>query len=186
MKKRLHLFIFLLLLIAATEVQGQTIYFIPKAGLNLANTTNTPGTMKPGLNFGLSAEYMLTPRFSAEAGFAYSMQGAKFGDKDVDLKHDYLNIPVLGKYYVHKGLNVFAGPQLGIKVNTSSIGYVGEYVPRDMTRAVDVAAVIGAGYLLDTGLLFSTNLALGLTDVSEVDTDTHRNWAIQLNFGYRF
>ncbi|MDR1980532.1 MAG: PorT family protein [Tannerellaceae bacterium] len=199
MRKPLYVVLFVLLV--AAGIHGQALYLIPKAGLNLANTTHTTGTIKPGLHFGLSAEYMFTPAFAAEAGFSYSMQGAKFGHENVDLKHDYLNIPVLAKYYVYNGFNIFAGPQLGFKINSSKIGFGGEHIgdllDRDMTKPVDFSAVIGAGYLFDTGLLFSVNVAVGLTDISEdeilfenepyaIEDETHRNWMIQLNFGYRF
>ncbi len=192
----------LLLLLVTLYTSAQEFHFIPRAGLNLANTTNTGGSMKPGLNFGVAAEYMVTPIFAAEAGLYYSLQGSKFKFADVDLKHDYLNIPVLAKFYVYKGLNFFVGPQLGIKASVNKLSYSddengGKLMDSDMTKPFDVAAVLGTGYLFPMGLVVSANANIGLTNKAKdsfvqdgetinVSDKSYKNMVIQFNFGYRF
>ena len=43
----------LLLMFVAFQVSAQDFHFLPKIGLNLANMTNSDGSMKPGLNLSL-------------------------------------------------------------------------------------------------------------------------------------
>ncbi|MDR1202939.1 MAG: PorT family protein [Tannerellaceae bacterium] len=200
----------LLLLLTAFQVNAQEFRYAARAGLNLADKTNTSGTFKPGLNFGVSAEYLVTPVFSAEAGIYYSMQGSKFKFANTDLVHNYINIPLLAKYYVHRGLNIFAGPQLGIKatVNKQAFGIKNKEleagrVEGDMVKPFDLSAVIGVGYLLENGFFVSANINAGLTNTAKnqftyydksagkvishsTDKESFKNIVIQFNFGYRF
>jgi hypothetical protein len=198
----------LLLVLTAFQVNAQEIRYAARAGLNLADKTNTSGTFKPGLNFGVSAEYPVTPVFSAEAGLYYSMQGSKFKFANTDLQHNYLNIPILAKYYIDGGLNIFAGPQLGIKANVNKQAFASkEYeavrVEDDMVKPFDFSLVIGAGYLLENGFFVSANINAGLTNTAKsqlslyneltgknnfypTDKKSFKNIVIQFNFGYRF
>lgn len=197
----------LLLFFIALQVQAQEFYFTPKAGLNLANSSKTGGSMKPGLNLGIAAEYMVTPTFAAEAGLYYSMQGSKFDYGTVDLQHDYLNIPILAKFYLNRGFNLFVGPQVGFLVSTNKLGYGnddynGVVIDKNMSTPIDFSAVIGAGYVFFYGFTVSANVNIGLvnkikdnftfkTDGTPADTfttngESSKNMVIQLNLGYRF
>ncbi|MDR3141400.1 MAG: PorT family protein [Tannerellaceae bacterium] len=196
----------LLLLLTAFQINAQTFRYAARAGLNLADKTNTSGTFKLGLNFGVSAEYLITSLFSAEAGLYYSMQGSKFKFANTNLEHNYLNIPVLAKYYVHRGLNIFAGPQLGIKANVNKQAFGNKdleqvRVEGDMVKPFDLSAIIGAGYLLENGFFVSANINAGLTNTAKsqfyyddgksttsyaTDKESFKNIVIQLNFGYCF
>ncbi|MDR1624570.1 MAG: PorT family protein [Tannerellaceae bacterium] len=198
----------LLLLLTVFQLDAQTFRYAARAGLNLADKTNTSGTLKPGLNFGVSAEYLFTPLFSAEAGLYYSMQGSKFKFANTDLEHNYLNIPLLAKYYVYRGLSFFAGPQLGIKANVNkqafgSKEFETKRVEGDMVKPFDLSAVIGAGYLLENGFFVSANINAGLTNTAKsrfdydddndgkgtsypTDKESFKNIVIQFNFGYCF
>ncbi|MDR1160787.1 MAG: PorT family protein [Tannerellaceae bacterium] len=192
----------LLLLLTAFQVNAQQFRYAARAGLNLANKTNTRGTFKPGLNFGASAEYLITPLLSAEAGLYYSMQGSRFKFANTDLQHNYLNLPVLAKYYVNRGLSVFAGPQLGIKANVNKQAFASKMfetdrIDGDMVKPFDLSAVIGAGYLLENGFFVSANINCGLTSTAksqftydgvpfQTDKGSYRNIVVQFNFGYCF
>ena len=63
----------LLLMFVAFQVSAQDFHFLPKIGLNLANMTNSDGSMKPGLNVGVAAEFPINPQFSVEPGIYYSI-----------------------------------------------------------------------------------------------------------------
>ena len=194
----------LLLLFVTFKVSAQEFHFIPKIGLNFANMTNTDGSMKPGLNIGVTGEVMLTSNFAIEPGFFYSMQGTK--DKEsgmsMKIKNDYLNIPVLLKGYVYEGFNLFAGPQLGFKVSSKmKVSQSGTSVSTsegsDLFKSVDFAIVLGAGYQSPMGLMFSLNYNIGLTNaidnekfsalpgVGQID-EKCRNGVLQFNIGWRF
>lgn len=89
----------LLLMFVAFQVSAQDFHFLPKIGLNLANMTNSDGSMKPGLNVGVAAEFPINPQFSVEPGIYYSMQGVKESEGGISgkIKNDYINIPILCK-----------------------------------------------------------------------------------------
>ena len=89
----------LLLMFVAFQVSAQDFHFLPKIGLNLANMTNSDGSMKPGLNVGVAAEFPINPQFSVEPGIYYSMQGVKESEGGISgkIKNDYINIPIYAK-----------------------------------------------------------------------------------------
>lgn len=105
----------LLLMFVAFQVSAQDFHFLPKIGLNLANMTNSDGSMKPGLNVGVAAEFPINPQFSVEPGIYYSMQGVKESEGGISgkIKNDYINIPIYAKAYLYNGFYAFAGPQFG-------------------------------------------------------------------------
>lgn len=192
-----------LLLFVAFQVSAQEFHFIPKIGLNMANITNSDGSMKPGLNIGVAGEVMMTERLAIEPGIFYSMQGTK--DKEsgttMKIKNDYLNIPVLFKGYVYEGFNLFAGPQLGFKVSSKikasqSGTSVSTSEGSDLFKTVDFSIVLGAGYQSPMGFLVSLNYNIGLTNTINKDKfssllgttvdETCRNGVLQLNVGWRF
>lgn len=197
-------FICLLLLLTAMYMNAQEVHFIPRAGLTLANTTNTGGSMKPGLNIGVAAEFMLNPAFALETGLYYSMQGAKQDYPYYSLEHNYLNLPILAKVYGNRHWSFFAGPQIGIKVSGNKRVYATDdehhkiqLIDEDMTKVFDVAAVIGAGYQFDLGLVVSANVNIGLLGKAKdhyvfgkeefpTNGESCKNMVVQLNFGYRF
>jgi hypothetical protein len=191
----------------------KTFFLTPRAGMNLATITSTTGSsLRPGINYGISGDYMFTTHWAAEIGFNYSMQGTSFRSASLSPEHDYILIPLLAKYYVTGGLNgvgwnVFAGPQIDIKAMVNKVGYTtgyeGALLPFDMNKALGMSAVIGGGYLFKTGFMLSANMNLGLTNKANshtkdylppvkenpliVDTNkSYKNFALQFNFGYRF
>jgi hypothetical protein len=194
--------------ICILPLSAQSIYLTPRAGLNLATITNANATSKPGLNFGVSGEYVSSvPHLAAVAGLFYSMQGADLKDGDINPEHNYLNIPLLLKYRVQaeagenqKGLSFFAGPQFDIKAVGNKVGYDAEYsgilLSDDMSRTFGMSAVIGAEYLLDVGLVLSANVNIGLSNKAKErflnygtwinSKGSHKDMVVQINFGYRF
>jgi hypothetical protein len=204
----------LALLVLPVSAQGD-FSLTPRAGLNMAAITPTGGSIKPGLNFGASSDYMFNSKWGMEFGVFYSMQGVAFrpdDQKSLNTSHDYLVFPILGKLYLNdlygetQGLNVFAGGQLELKALVDKVGYTtgyeGQLMPDDINKVLGISAVAGVGYLLPTGLMFSANLNFGLTNITndkfqahttgstktvEVTRDkAYRNIVFQLNFGYRF
>lgn len=179
--------------------------FAPKLGLNLTNMTNSDGNLKPGLNLGVTAEYRFTDIFAVEPGLFYSMQGTKIPalhDSEsgytlkTKFKNDYLNIPVLAKFYVKDGWNVFFGPQLGFLVSSKLKGTAGDATVSvktgDYYKKFDFSLVLGFGYQFEQGLLVSFNYNAGLCktfkeswDITD-NGDNSRNQVLQFNVGWRF
>jgi hypothetical protein len=199
--------IYLLLLSQACvwSASAQSVFLIPRAGLNLSTITQAEGDIRTGLNFGLSGEYAHTSGLAAEVGLSYSMQGAKYSGMSPE--HNYLHLPFLLKYYLGQnaeggagGFNFFAGPQIDVKAVVNKVSYAKEYkgilLSDDMTRLFGASAVVGVGYLFDIGLTFSANLNIGLTNkakerfmnygVNLSSSGTYKDMVAQIKFGYRF
>ena len=190
-------------------VSAQSVFLTPRAGLNLSTITQAEATMKSGLNFGVSGEYAapMSP-LAAVVGLFYSMQGCNIKENAVHPEHNYLNLPVLFKYYLEsgtewdkRGLSIFAGPQFDLKAVANKVSYAkGEYsgilLSDDMSKTFGMSAVIGAEYLFDVGLVLSANVNIGLTDKAKEyffnygsripSNGPYKDLVIQINFGYRF
>jgi hypothetical protein len=196
--------------IGVLPVGAQSVFLTPRAGLNLSTITQTEATIKPGLNFGVSAEYVYAPmpQLAVAAGLFYSMQGCDLKESAVNPEHNYLNLPVLFKYYVmaagaegnNGGLSFFAGPQFGVKAVVNKVSYAKEYsgilLSDDMTEAFGISAVVGAEYLFDVGLVISANANIGLSNKAKesflnygsrlTSNGSYKDLVIQITFGYRF
>jgi hypothetical protein len=189
-------------------MNAQSVFITPRAGLNLSNITGTGGSLRPGLSFGISGDYMHSSSVGVEVGLHYSMQGSYFKFADISPEHNYLNIPVLFKYYIKrkdgeegkKGLNVFGGPQLDLKMVVNKVGYTsnttGLLLSDDMTQSLGSSLVIGAEYLFESGLVVSANMNIGLANKAKeqfsnygtvlTTTGSYRDMVAQIKFGYRF
>lgn len=197
--------ILLTLCLASFATQAQQVHFIPKLGMNIANMTNAEGTdSRIGLNAGVSGEIALTPEFAVEPGVFYSMQGISASESGVDVtwKNDYINVPVLAKYYLYEGLNLFAGPQVGFLINSEmdvkDSDVSASVDTKEMLKAIDFALVLGIGYQTTMGLNFSANYNLGLMNVFEngstniagedidLEGEETKHNVIQVSVGWRF
>lgn len=99
-------------------------------------------------------------------------------------------IPILAKFYIKNGFNVFAGPQVGVNISEKVV-YTGEggaefTMKTDDIMPVDVSLMVGIGYQFKAGLLLSTNYNIGLSDSADNSGDTPaRNRVFQFNIGWR-
>lgn len=192
--KKLFLFLFML---CALQINAQEFHFAPRLGMNIANLTNSGADSRIGLNVGFAGEMMLNPTFAIESGLYYSMQGAKEGDLKLNI--DYINLPILAKYYAYQGLNFFAGPQLSFKASSKvKAGSISVDTPDGMIKNFDLGLNIGAGYQFDMGLQLSASYTYGLIGVLDTDVaseiagislkskDNGNNSVIRINVGWRF
>lgn len=126
MKKVVLLFI--LFVFSLSQADAQEFHFIPRIGLNLANTyPESFADMRPGLNIGVAEEIRFSKLFALEPGVYYSMQGYQQENakgETARLKADYLNIPVYAKFYLYRGFHLFAGPQVGFNVRAKASNYI--------------------------------------------------------------
>jgi hypothetical protein len=168
-----------------SNVNAQEIQFGAKGGLNFASISgdNTGGTgTVTAFNVGLVAEIPINEKFSFQPELMYSGQGYSFDDDTVAL--NYLNIPLIGKYYVTKGLSLEAGPQIGFLLSAKSE----DIDVKDLFNTVDFGVNFGVGYKLDNGLNFGARYNLGLADINDIDgfNDKNKNGVFQLSVGYFF
>lgn len=163
---------------------------------------------------GIISEVSLSERFSIQPELVYSQVGAKYyydpaaiNGQEIksDLNLDYITLPLLAKYYVYKRLSIEIGPQLGyilsakIKNEGSTDVITSGNLEIDINQTIDIKGdinnfdlglVFGAGYELDTSLLFQARLVLGLSEIpknnSNQTLNDFRNIVFQISLGYKF
>lgn len=182
-----------LLLVAAVAVLGfsnvnaQDIKFGVKGGLNFANVSgDNTGNFETvtAFNFGVMSEISITDKFSFQPELMYSGQGFSLKNDDNPVALSYINLPLMGKYYVTKGLSLEAGPQVGYLVGAD---YDGTDVKDDFKK-VDFGVNLGLGYKLENGLNFGMRYNLGLSNINNIsgDSDKYKNGVLQASVGYFF
>lgn len=171
-----------------SNINAQDIKFGAKAGLNFASIMGdeTEG-FKPNtdFHFGIMAEWKISDKFALQPEVIYSGQGTNTNiDSEGVISLNYLNVPVIGKYYITNGLSLEAGPQIGFLLSTKggSINY------KDALKSTDFGVNFGVGYKLDNGLNFNARYNLGLSNIIDIDgvSDKNRNGVFQLSVGYFF
>ncbi len=173
-------------ILGLANVNAQDVNFGVKGGLNFATLTggnNSEIGWTTDFNLGVMAEIKISEKFSFQPELIYSGQG--FGSSDSaegTIALNYLNVPLIGKYYVTEKLSLEAGPQIGFLISTK--GGTQDY--EDLIKATDFGVNLGLGYKLDNGLNFGLRYNLGLSNISDVSGTTNRNGVLQLSVGYFF
>ncbi|RRJ90981.1 PorT family protein [Paenimyroides tangerinum] len=184
----------------------QEVKFGPKAGVNLSTLSNSPkAKMLIGFYVGVVAEIKFDDKFSIQPELIYSSQGAKY-DYSVSLgnisgtifqeKLEYINIPILAKYYISKGFSVEFGPQFGFLVKAESKGEVtvkGETFEnnrdiKDEVNSFDFGIGAGFAYDLSNGFFINARYNFGITNVgkSNYNYQDSENGVAQIGVGYKF
>ena len=149
--KKIIFLVFLVLFTTKSFSQGVDLGI--KVGANFASLTDDIET-RTGLNFGGFATIKFNDKIALQGDLLYSQQGAELLDiGKVDL--DYMNIPVVLKYYLVKKLNIQVGPQFGFLVNDDDLN----------TESMDIAAVVGLGLDLPLGFRIDGRYNFGLTEI---------------------
>ena len=183
------------MLSVALTVNAQDVKFGAKAGINFSNIYGDDvedNEVRTSFHIGAVAEIKISEKFSIQPEVLYSAQGVTNDQDNVDvtLKLDYLNIPVMAKYYVAKGFSLEAGPQLGFLLSAKAKGESGdessELDIKDELESIDFGLNFGAGYKLDNGLNFSARYNLGLSNISEDSDSAVKNSVFQISVGYFF
>ena len=99
----------------------------------------------------------LMTRLRLQGDVLYSQQGAEFDLDKVDL--DYVNVPIVFKYYLVKRLNLHVGPQFGFLVSDFDAS---EF--EDSYKSTDVSGVVGLGLDLPLGFRVDGRYNFGLTE----------------------
>ncbi|HLA55509.1 MAG TPA: porin family protein [Flavobacterium sp.] len=179
----------------ADNTASKSISFGVKGGVNFATITgddfDSPD-MRTSFHVGALVEMPLADIFSLQLEAMYSGQGFKSdiegsdGDK-VEYQLDYVNVPVLAKLYVTKGLSFEVGPQFSFKVNEevdSDPNNDPGDTDVDVAEDFDFGVAGGLTFQTDMGLFASGRYIYGMSDVVE-DTDAH-NSVFQISLGYKF
>ena len=163
-------------------MQSQTRYGI-KAGGNIATLAGAEGvSSKFGFHVGGIIEFKFSDKFSLQPELLYSTQGASSSaDSSYKINFNYLNVPVMFKYFVAEGISLEAGPQAGVAVTLED----SEGTDLELTHeTVDYGLNFGGGYELPSGLFAQVRYYFGLMNISI--NDDYKNSVIQFSLGYKF
>lgn len=204
MKKTLLLTLCSLFVISASAQKGTGKFNLGvKAGMNVssimhADIQGVDSDFKPGIYLGLFGEINLVgEKLKLQPELVYSRQGNYYdnGPEEVWLRLNYLNIPVILKTKLFKGLYLETGVQLGILCNArEKIDYYGEetHSLTSMAESTDFSIALGVSYKLRRWD-FTMRWNIGLTDTfkSEFnqvfdDSGTKGNLVAQFGAGFRF
>ena len=173
----------MIIILGLINVNAQEVEYGIKGGLNFATLNGDKmDDIEPvtAFNLGVYAEIRLSDKFSIQPELIYSGQGYSIGKGDDNLTAlGYLNIPLMAKYYLTKGVTIEAGPQVGFLLFADNDGDV-----KDDFNNVDFGINVGLGYKLENGLNFGLRYNAGLSNVFDTDDYTNKNGVLQFSVGY--
>ena len=147
-----------LIVLFTTKSLSQGVDLGIKVGANFATLTELPNVdTRTGLNFGAFFTIKFNDKIAIQGDVLYSQQGAEFDFDKVDL--DYVNVPIVFKYYLVKRLNLHVGPQFGFLVSDFDAS---EF--EDSYESTDVSGVVGLGLDLPLGFRVDGRYNFGLTE----------------------
>lgn len=171
------------------QAQEQQAYVGVKFGPNFSTITGDlpDANLTVGLHAGIYSSIRITRnKFALQPEIYYSFQGAKSDSVNYNL--NYLQIPLLLKYYTSEYLSVYAGPQVGFLLN-NTIKADGMDIQEDQNfNPVDIAFSLGLNYYLGYGFEVGARYNLGLGNIIDEPASDSRasNQVFQVNLAYRF
>ena len=179
--------------------------FGPKIGVDYTHYWGENVEHGGHLNYqaGVFMEYRFTSKFSIAPEVVFAAQGGKYDFKrniegiDVELKEtdhvNYINVPVMLKYYVAPALSIDFGPQVGFNVYSKNtiegkVEKLKEKETTDMkkyTKTVDFGLGLGLTYNITEEVFIQARYTMGLTKVFNLDDDS-KNGNGQIAIGFRF
>lgn len=172
-----------------------------KAGSNLSWVMGAPSfelSPRVGFHFGVMSELSLSKRFSLQAELLYSQQGGiriqtiplTSGNvtQTTEYRFEYLNLPILAKYYIKKGWSVEAGPQIGVLLSASEKRNGLELDTTSRFDAIDFSAAFGTSYKFDNGLNVSARYHFSVRSMinGSIRSPSYYNGVFQFSVGYFF
>ena len=108
----------------------------------------------------------------------------------------YLDVPVLLRFYIIQGLNIFAGPQVSFHL-TNIVEIESEECFNGTClsdtddddaeiNSTDFAASFGVGYQFPFGLNINVGYELGFSDIDNTNTFETKNKVLKASLGWTF
>ena len=181
---------------AKAQFEPGTFTLQPKVGVTLATISADDSKFKFGMAAGIEGQYQLNNWFGLSAAVMYSQQGAKVKDTDVKLNLEYINIPIMAKFYVTKGLSLNVGMQPGFMTKAKAKGEGRNIDIKSYCNKFDFSIPMSIAYEFENGLTFEARYTTGLTNVGKDLFDTtdsswdkaykNKNEVFMLTVGYKF
>ena len=172
---------------AISFANAQDVKYGVKGGLSFSSISQTGASTLTSIHLGGFAEIKISDKFAVQPELLYSAQGAKFSFLGVSVSQNlnYINIPVMAKYYVADAFSLEAGPQLGFLMSAKFDGKDN----KKYLNSTDFGLNLGAGYDLNEQMSLGLRYNIGLSDIEKdlmAGESGSTNSSLQLSFGYKF
>jgi len=199
-------FIAVLAVFGVTATQAQEVRLGAKGGVNFSSFSGDGFDAfddpegRTSFHLGAFVEIPVTERFSVQPEVLYSGQGfdlvSRENADDTEVQLDYINVPVMAKLYLFKGLYAEAGPQIGFNVKNEIDSDPDDFnsgstpIDEDAINDIDFSVGLGAGYQFNSGFFVNARYNFGLTDVFNnedllIDSDA-KNSVFAVSTGFSF
>ncbi|MCB0459502.1 MAG: PorT family protein [Flavobacteriaceae bacterium] len=176
------LFVFAVLtVISFTALNAQNTRFGIKAGVNFSQISvdanefgSANSDSRTGFFVGGVADIEVSEKFHVQPELLFSSEG---GD---NVPYNYINVPIIAKYYVAEGFNIQAGPQLGYLVSVD-----GETDLEGANR-LGFSLDMGIGYDINENFFAVVRYDLGLSNLIDDSSIDAKQNSFQIGVGYRF
>lgn len=179
---------------------AQEVKFGPKAGLNFSKQSHNDAKANTGFHVGAVAEIKFGERFSIQPEIQYSTQGSKWETEILGTKFsakhqlDYINVPVMAKFYVVEGLSIEAGPYASFlakeswKASAGSVGVESDKVKKFDADKLDYGVSAGVAFDTASGFFVNARYMMGLNDIrkSETANEAIKTSVAQIGVGFKF
>ena len=163
------LFTVIIILGISMMINAQDVKFGLKGGVNFASFSGKDVEnvdSKTAFHVGVLAEIPLLDKFSLQPELLYSVQGIKENDDNAEFKLNYLQLPLMGKYYVTDEFSLEAGPQVGFLLSAKAkVEGEGEGDIKDNMNKTDFGLNFGLGYTLGNRLNVNARYNFGLSKI---------------------
>lgn len=163
------------------------VQFGLKAGLNsciLSGDTDNKSLIS--FHAGGFVNIPVSEKFCIQPELLYSLQGEKGKSVDATLNNDYLNIPVMVKFYAADKFTIEAGPQIGFLLSAKA-KYAGQtFDTKQYYNTTDFSLCFGLGFDITDNLLVNARYNAGLSNLDKSGNQTIKNSVFQLGLGYKF
>ena len=155
---------------------------------------DTEHGMKIGYQFGALMEYKFNPHFAIAPEVVFASQGGKFNIYEADNKKvdntfttNYINVPVMFKWYATPNFSFDLGPQVGFNVYSKyKVDDLDAEDIKDMTKSVDFGVGLGGTYNLTDNAFVQARYTMGLTKAFKGELNEAKNGNVQIAFGMKF
>ena len=196
--------VFVLIAAAIVSMSAMAqVQFGAKVGVDMTNFwgSDVEHGMKPSYQAGLVMEYKFNPHFGIAPEVVFASQGGKTDNYVVEgvvvkgtFNTNYINVPLMLKYYATPAFSIDFGPQAGFnvyskmtaKAKAGNVEAKENVDLKDLTNTVDFGLGLGATYNLTDKAFVQARYTLGLTKVFDIEDSNEKNGNIQLAFGMKF
>jgi len=192
--KKIFLIISLTILTITAVKSQEKIQFGVKGGINFTNMTMNSlidTEYLTGFHIGVLAEIPFGDRFSLQPEILYSTYGSKgkmimIGGpaQPIEYNLDYIQVPVLAKFYLIKNLSLEIGPSFNFLVNDEEI--FNSITIDDIGESFEFSGILGISYKSNSGFFGSFRYTNGFTNALKGDFSDVKNYGFLIGIGYLF